>query len=134
MNPLRVGVIGTGHLGALHTKMYAQIPTAHLIGVYDIDSARSEKSAAEFGTKAFTQMDDLLENVEAVSIATVTQSHYDVAMQVIKRGVHLLIEKPITATIEQARKLTRVGGDERIKAPGRTYRTVQFGDSCIGTV
>jgi len=106
MNPLRVGVIGTGHLGALHTKMYAQIPTAHLVGVFDIDSARAKKIGKEFGIKAYTQIDDLLANVEAVSIATVTQSHYDVAMQVIKRGVHLLIEKPITATIEQARALT----------------------------
>jgi len=106
MNPLRVGVIGVGHLGALHTKMYAQIPTAHLIGVFDVDQKRAEKIAAEFGIKAFAKFDDLLADVEAVSIATVTQSHYDVAMQVIKRGVHLLIEKPITATIEQARALT----------------------------
>ncbi len=115
MNPLRVGVIGTGHLGALHTKMYAQIPSAHLIGVYDIDSKRSEKYAAEFGIKAFAQMDDLLANVEAVSIAAATQSHYDVAMQVVKRGVHLLIEKPITATIEQARELTDLAETKGLK-------------------
>ena len=106
MNPLRVGVIGVGHLGALHTKMYAQIPTAHLVGVFDVDSTHAENIAAEFGIQAFAQFDDLLAHVEAVSIATVTQSHYDVAMQVIKRGVHLLIEKPITTTIEQARALT----------------------------
>jgi predicted dehydrogenase len=106
MNPLRVGVIGVGHLGALHAKMYSQIPTAHLVGVFDIDSTRAEKISAEFRMQAFTQLDDLLAHVEAVSIATVTQSHYDAAMQAIKRGVHLLIEKPITATIEQARALT----------------------------
>jgi predicted dehydrogenase len=115
MNPLRVGVIGTGHLGALHAKMYAQIPTANLVGVYDVDSVRSEKCAAEFGIKAFAQMDDLLKNVEAVSIATVTQSHYDVAMQVIKHGIHLLIEKPITATIEQARELTKAAEIKGLK-------------------
>jgi len=115
MNPLRVGVIGTGHLGALHIKMYTQIPSAHLVGVYDVDSKRSEKYAAEFGIKAFAQMDDLLANVEAVSIATVTQSHYDVAMQVVKRGVHLLIEKPITTTIEQARALTELAETKGLK-------------------
>jgi predicted dehydrogenase len=115
MNPLRVGVIGTGHLGALHTKMYTQIPTAHLVGVFDVDATRTENIAAEFGIKAFAQMDDLLANVEAVSIATVTQSHYDVAMQVIKRGVHLLIEKPITATIEQARALTERAATKGLK-------------------
>ncbi|MCX6120208.1 MAG: Gfo/Idh/MocA family oxidoreductase [Ignavibacteriales bacterium] len=106
MNPLRVGVIGVGHLGSLHAKMYAEISSVKLVGVYDLDSQRAEKLAAEFGIKAFSTLDNLLSQVEAVSIATVTQSHYDVAMQVIKRGVHLLIEKPITATIEQAKALT----------------------------
>jgi predicted dehydrogenase len=106
MDQLNIGVIGVGHLGSLHTKMYSQISSANLIGVYDVDPQRAEKVAAEFGIKAFSGLDDLLSHVEAVSIATVTQSHYDVAMQVIERGVHLLIEKPITATIEQAKALT----------------------------
>jgi predicted dehydrogenase len=106
MDPLNVGVLGVGHLGSLHTKMYAQIPSVNLVGVYDVDSQRAKKVAAEFGIKAFSTLDELLSQVEAVSIATATQSHYDVAMQVIKRGVHLLIEKPITATIEQAKALT----------------------------
>jgi predicted dehydrogenase len=106
MDPLKVGVIGVGHLGSLHTKMYAEISSANLIGVYDSDPQRAEKTAAEFGINAFPVLDDLLSQVEAVSIATPTQSHYDVAMQVIKRDVHLLIEKPVTATIEQAQALT----------------------------
>ena len=106
MDPLKVGVIGVGHLGSLHAKMYSQIPSVHFVGVYDVDLKRAETLAAEFGIKAFATLDDLLSQVQAVSIATVTQSHYDVAMQVIKRGVHLLIEKPITATIEQAKAIT----------------------------
>jgi len=106
MDPLNVGVIGVGHLGSLHAKMYSQIPSAHFVGVFDVDLKRAETLAAEFGIKAFATLDDLLSQVEAVSVATVTQSHYDVAMQVIKRGVHLLIEKPITATIEQAKAIT----------------------------
>jgi predicted dehydrogenase len=106
MDPLNVGVIGVGHLGSLHAKMYSQIPSVHFVGVYDVDLKRAETLAAEFGIKAFATLDDLLSQVQAVSIATVTQSHYDVAMQVIKRGVHLLIEKPITATIEQAKAVT----------------------------
>ncbi len=106
MEPLNVGVVGVGHLGSLHTKMYAQIPSVKLVGVYDADSQRTRKLANEFGIKAFPTLDELLSQVEAVSIATTTQSHYDVAMQVIKRDVHLLIEKPITATIEQAKALT----------------------------
>ena len=106
MDPLNVGVIGVGHLGSLHAKMYSQIASVKFVGVYDTDPQRAEKLAAEFGIKAFSTLDDLLSQVDAVSIATATQSHYDVAMQVIKRGVHLLIEKPITATIEQAKAVT----------------------------
>jgi predicted dehydrogenase len=106
MDPLNVGVIGVGHLGSLHAKMYAQISSVNLVGVYDVDTQRAQQLAAEFEIKAFSTLDELLSQVEAVSIATVTQSHYDVAMQVIKRGVHLLIEKPITTTIEQAQALT----------------------------
>jgi predicted dehydrogenase len=106
MDPLNVGVVGVGHLGSLHAKMYGQIPSVKLVGVYDVDSQRAQKLATEFGIKAFSTLDELLSQVEAVSIATATQSHYDVAMQVIKQGVHLLIEKPITATIEQAKALT----------------------------
>lgn len=115
MNPLRVGVIGVGHLGSLHAKMYAQISSVNFIGVYDADLQRAQKLANEFGIKAFPTLDDLLSQVEAVSIATATQSHYDVAMQVIKRGVHLLIEKPITATIEQAKALTERAETKRLK-------------------
>ena len=106
MDPLNVGVIGVGHLGSLHAKMYSQIASVKFVGVFDIDQQRAEKLAAEFSIKAFSTLDDLLSQVDAVSIATATQSHYDVAMQVIKRGVHLLIEKPITATIEQAKAVT----------------------------
>lgn len=105
MESLRIGVIGVGHLGSLHTKMYTQIFAASLIGVYDIDNSLAEKIAAEYKVKAFANLNDLLANVDAVSIATTTQSHYNVAMQVIERGVHLLIEKPITATIEEAQAL-----------------------------
>jgi predicted dehydrogenase len=115
MNPLRVGVVGVGHLGSLHAKMYAQIPTAQLVGVFDVDTEKAQKVAKEFKVHAYSQLDDLLANVEAVSIATVTQTHYDVAMQVIKRGVHLLIEKPITATIEHARALTERAETNKLK-------------------
>jgi len=105
MNKVKVGVIGTGHLGSLHAKMFAQIDQAELVGVYDTNSVQAEKIAAEFHTKAFDQVEDLIKNVEAASVASVTQSHFDVGMKVLGYGVHLLVEKPITATIEQARLL-----------------------------
>jgi predicted dehydrogenase len=115
MSPLQVGVIGVGHLGSLHSKMYSQIPSVQFVGVFDVDIQRSTKIASEFGVKAYTHIESLLNDVDAVSIATTTQSHYEVAMQVIDKGVHLLIEKPITATIDQAKALVEKAERQKIK-------------------
>jgi len=112
---LRVGVIGTGHLGALHTKMFAQIESAELVGVFDIDKTKAGQVAAENGTKAYTSVDDLLADVQAVSIATVTKAHHDVARLAIERGLHTFIEKPIAETIEQARELVQAAEQRKVK-------------------
>ncbi|MBP1691920.1 MAG: putative dehydrogenase, partial [Bacteroidetes bacterium] len=79
MNPLRIGVLGVGHLGALHAKMLASIPTANLVGVFDTDQEKARKVAADNGTTAFSTIEELLGQVEAASIATTTSSHFDVA-------------------------------------------------------
>lgn len=105
MQKLNVGVIGVGHLGALHTKMYAQIEGATLVGVYDADAAKARTVADEYRTKAFDTVDELLASVEAVSIVTTTKSHFEVASKALSRGIHTFIEKPITETIEQAKSL-----------------------------
>ncbi len=115
MNQLSVGVIGVGHLGSLHAKMYAQMQSAKLIGVFDLDKSRADKIASEYGTKAYSTIDALLAEVEAVSIATSTQAHYDVARNALERGIHCLIEKPITATIEQARELVDAAAAKSLK-------------------
>jgi predicted dehydrogenase len=115
MEKVKVGVIGTGHLGSLHTKMYAQIDQAELVGVYDADPVQAKKVAAEFHTEAFARMDDLLRNVQAASVASVTQSHFEVGMNVLNHGVHLLIEKPITATVDQARTLVEEAEKRSLK-------------------
>jgi predicted dehydrogenase len=115
MEKLRVGVIGVGHLGSLHVKMYLRIPDVQLVGVYDIDFPKAERIAAEYGVKNFNKLDDLLTEVDAVSVASITQSHFDVAKQVINGGVHLLIEKPITTTIEEGRSLVEYAENEGLK-------------------
>lgn len=105
MARIRVGVLGVGHLGSFHAKLYAQIPEAEVVGVYDINAERAAQLASEVGTKAYGAMEELLENVDAVSIATPTQTHYAVALEALKHNLHILIEKPITATPEEAREL-----------------------------
>jgi predicted dehydrogenase len=115
MGKLKIGVIGTGHLGSLHAKMFAQIETAELLGVYDLDRSRGERVAAENRTTAFARLEDLLSAVEAVSIATTTKAHFDVAGMALRQGLHTFIEKPITETIEQARSLVELADRKKLK-------------------
>jgi predicted dehydrogenase len=108
MDKLPVGVIGVGHLGSLHAKMFASIHTADLVGVSDLDAARAQAVAREFKTRAFTSTEELLGNVRAVSIATPTSTHFEIARKAAERGVHLFIEKPITQTVREAEELLGV--------------------------
>jgi predicted dehydrogenase len=115
MDKLRVGVIGTGHLGSLHTKMYSEMSAVQLVGLHDIDKDRAKAVAGEHGTKAFENRSALLNEVEAVSITTTTRSHFDVAREALERGVHTLIEKPITETAQEARSLIGLAEKKDLK-------------------
>jgi predicted dehydrogenase len=108
MNKLNVGVIGTGHLGKLHVKMFNEIDNCNLIGIYDSDDAQAKLVSGEFNVKVFDSVDSLLKNVDAVSIAATTIAHYDLAKQCLNTGKHIFIEKPITATIPQAEEIVEL--------------------------
>lgn len=108
MNQLRMGVIGIGHLGALHAKMLADLPGVHLAGVYDLNSARAESVAAGYKTTPFAELQDLLKEVDAVTIATSTSAHFAVACRALEAGKHVFLEKPITQTTAEADQLCRL--------------------------
>lgn len=114
MEKIKIGVIGTGHLGKLHTKMYSQIDTCELIGVYDINMEEAKLTAQEFGTKIFEDLNDLLNSVNAVSIAASTNSHYEIAKECLEKGLHVFVEKPITATIPQAEELVNMSSQKSL--------------------
>lgn len=101
----KVGVIGVGHLGNLHAKMYDMIPSADFIGIYDIDNERSNEVSERFGVTAFPSIDALLENVDAVSVVTPTSNHFETAAHALKNNKHVFIEKPITSDVTSADKL-----------------------------
>jgi predicted dehydrogenase len=115
MRTLNVGVIGVGHLGNLHAKMYSQIEDVNLLGVHDADPQKAESAAREYKTKAFAEADELIAAVDAVSIVTTTTSHFDVAMKALEHGVHTFIEKPITETIDQAKSLVSLADSKNLK-------------------
>ena len=109
---MKVGVIGIGHLGRYHTLKYAQIPEVDLVGVTDVDKKRAHEVASECWCKPFDNIDSLLDNVEAVSIAVPTDHHFKVAQQALRRGKHCLIEKPITSTVEEADTLIQLAKEK----------------------
>lgn len=112
---LPVGVIGVGHLGSLHARMFAEIGSAELVGVFDVNSDHMRSIAGELNTKTFLSADDLLQNVEAVSIATPTNTHFEIARKAIERGVHVFIEKPITKTTAEAESLLQTARRHHVK-------------------
>jgi predicted dehydrogenase len=105
MDTVRIGVVGVGHLGRFHAQNYGRIPEARLIGVTDTDAARRQTVAQEFSCEAFADPSGLFDQVDAVSIAVPTDRHFEIARAALEAGKHVLIEKPITQTVEEADRL-----------------------------
>ena len=105
MNPVRVGVIGIGNMGWHHARVLSLLRDAELVGVADPDEARGRLAVEQFDCRWFPTYEDLLGEVEAVCIAVPTLLHHRVGMTCLQAGVHVLIEKPIAATQEEAADL-----------------------------
>ncbi|HET9418901.1 MAG TPA: Gfo/Idh/MocA family oxidoreductase [Chthoniobacterales bacterium] len=105
MKELRVGVVGVGHIGSNHARLYAEIPNAQFAAIYDVDLAKAKTIGKKYRACVAESLDEFLEAVDAASIATPTSTHYEIARALLARGKHLLIEKPITDNTEQATEL-----------------------------
>lgn len=105
--PVRIGVIGAGALGFHHTRILRDVPGAQLIGFHDANTARASTVSAELGVKAF-ELEALLDEVDAVSVVVPTPAHYAVAAPALERGLHVLVEKPIATTLEEADALLAI--------------------------
>jgi len=97
-----VGVLGVGALGQHHARHLAGLSDVRLVGVHDIDRARATKIAGELGTLAFPDMDELLAQVQAVTVAVPTPAHAEVGLRALRSGIPVLMEKPLAATLAQA--------------------------------
>lgn len=102
---LRVGVIGVGHLGRHHARIYAELETCQLVGVVDIDWIRAREIAQIHKVRAYQNYQDLFGQVDAVSIVVPTLEHYRIARDCLEAGIHVLIEKPMTRTLQEANEL-----------------------------
>jgi predicted dehydrogenase len=105
---IRVGVVGVGALGQHHARVYASLPDAALTGVYDIEPARAAEVAGRHGGRVFAHLRDMLGAVDAVSVAVPTVDHHRVARALLDAGKDVLVEKPITTTLDEADDLIRV--------------------------
>jgi len=99
---VKVGVIGVGHLGEYHVQKYLAMPTVELVGVVDTNSDRENEISGRYNVNAYGGHREILDMVDAVSLAVPTEIHFDVARDILSKGIHLLIEKPITYKIEDA--------------------------------
>jgi predicted dehydrogenase len=105
MGKIRVAVIGTGKLGAIHARIYSQLADAKLVGICDIDKKKAKGIALNLHTESYTDYHQLISKVDAVSIAVPTILHYCISRDFLNHKVHCLIEKPVTANLKEAEKL-----------------------------
>lgn len=104
-NTIKVAVIGAGMMGKNHLKTYKSLQNVELVGVYDIFENAAQQAAETFGIKAFSSMEEVAQNVDAVSVVTTSVTHADVGEFFLNKGIHCLIEKPLATTEEECRRL-----------------------------
>ena len=116
---IRVAVVGCGEFGRNHARVYGEMESANLVGVFDTDATRAEKFAAEFEATVFRSLGELQGAVDAASVAVPTIAHAEVGCALMERGIDVLVEKPMAATLEEA--------DELVECAHRNSRILQVG-------
>ncbi|HXX43017.1 MAG TPA: Gfo/Idh/MocA family oxidoreductase [Chthoniobacterales bacterium] len=114
MKKVRVGVVGVGHIGSNHARLYSEIPAADLTAIYDIDLSRAQAVAEKYGATAAKSLEEFAQFVDAASIATPTNTHYQSALRLVQLGKHLLIEKPIAENTGHASELADLATQNRL--------------------
>ncbi|HVT61870.1 MAG TPA: Gfo/Idh/MocA family oxidoreductase, partial [Legionellaceae bacterium] len=115
MSNINCAVIGVGYLGRFHAQKYHILEEAHLLGVCDHNSDNAQRVAQELGVQAFTHYQDLFGQVQAVSIAASTKAHYAIAKDCLNHGIHVLLEKPMTETLQEANELITLAQQRGLK-------------------
>ena len=111
---IKFGIIGVGHMGSYHLNVVAAMPTHELVGIFDARADYAKEKAEQFDTKAFATYEELIGECEAVTIAVPTHLHYDIAKHALLKGVHVLVEKPITFEVAQAEELIRLAAEKNL--------------------
>jgi predicted dehydrogenase len=104
----RVGVVGVGHIGKNHARLYAELPGGQFTAIYDTDRAVAQQRASEFGVNAAATLEEFADQVDAASVATPTSTHFEIGRDLLARGKHLLVEKPIADNTAHASELAEL--------------------------
>jgi predicted dehydrogenase len=112
---LKVGVVGCGHLGKIHTKLLSQSENYKLIGIYDKDNEESIRVSDEFKCTSFESFDSLLDSVDVIDIVAPTPFHFNYAKQAINKNKHVFIEKPVCTTSKESEELIKLGDLKNVK-------------------
>lgn len=115
MKTLKCAVIGVGYLGRFHAQKYHSLPDVELVGVCDVNPEALAKVSDELNVPAFQDYHELFDKVDAVSIAATTQTHFEIAKDCLANGIHVLLEKPMTETVEQAKELISLAYEHNVK-------------------
>ena len=119
MQKVNCGVVGVGYLGSHHARIYSEMDNVNLIGVYDVNPKRAEEIANLYHTQVFNSVEALAKSCDALSVVTPTTTHAATAIPLLELGCHLLVEKPLCVTMEEAEKM--------IQAAERNQRYLQVG-------
>ncbi len=124
MSKVRTGVIGVGHLGYHHARIYSALEQTNLVGIVDVDGENAHKASSDFDVPAFDNVEALIKSgVDAVSLAVPTTLHFELSMQLLEAGIDVLVEKPIAVETEQAEKMVEKASElERILQVGHIER------------
>jgi predicted dehydrogenase len=114
MKKIRTAVIGVGHQGRWHADKFKALDRSRLVAVADADEARLRDVAAELEVDAVADFRDLIGEVDAVSIATPTPSHFEIVGTLLENGIHVLVEKPLTSTVDEAAKLVEIAEKQNL--------------------
>ncbi len=115
MQKIKTAVVGVGSLGRHHLRWLSELEQSDLVGLYDVDAERCAKYAEQYKVPAFTSLEAVAEAAEAVSIVVPTTAHFEVGSFLIKKGVHCLIEKPITPNLEESGQLQKLADEQGVK-------------------
>ncbi len=114
MEKLKVAVIGTGHLGKEHARIYSEMPGVSLVGVVDTNKDAGEAVALRCKTRYFSSFKEILNEVDAASVVVPTKFHYEIAKELLENGIHVLVEKPMTGTVSEAEDLIQLSQQNSI--------------------